>query len=245
MFKKLISSLSFWVFILGLSYSLNAQAFSFSQLFQNMFVHTGSNNSSGLNSESTRNYILAHTNGLNPKVLDLALNAYEKLHKEGYDEKQVLTIVDYTKPSTEARLWVVDLKNLAVPFHELVAHGKNSGADFSTQFSDNPRSLESSIGVYLTGDTYVGHHGYSLRLNGLESGFNDKARAREIVVHAANYVSEAFARIHGRLGRSWGCFAVNPSISGQLISDIKGGTVLFAYYPDERWLNHSAYLQRA
>ena len=175
-------------------------------------------------------------------VLKLGLEAYAKLHAEGYDQQQMLTIVDYSKPSTQPRLWVIDLKSDQVTFHTLVAHGQNSGWNVPTSFSDNPRSLESSIGVYLTGNTYIGKHGESLRLNGLDRGYNDTAAAREIVIHAADYVSEEFAQIHGRLGRSWGCMAVNPQVATPLINQIKDGTVLFAYYPDRSWLEHSAYL---
>jgi hypothetical protein len=182
--------------------------------------------------------ILSDTAGLNPHVLSLALAAYHKLHQAGYDTQQILTIVDYSRPSVERRFWVIDLKNLRVHFQTLVANGKNS----NPYFSDKPSSHTSSIGVYLTSETYMGKHGYSLRLKGLEPGFNDKAQSRDIVVHAANYVSETFARIHGRLGRSWGCFALNPQVSHGIIDDIKGGTVLFAYYPDPQWLNHSTFL---
>jgi hypothetical protein len=187
--------------------------------------------------------ILARAEGLNPNVLRLALNAYGRLYQEGYDKQKMLTIIDYSRPSTERRLWVIDLKNLQVPFYELVAHGKNSGENMSNRFSDNPQSLASSIGVFLTGNTYMGKHGYSLRLQGLEAGFNDKAYAREIVLHAASYVSEAFARAHGRLGRSFGCPAVDATVSTPIINNIKQGTVLFAYYPDKAWLTHSTYLK--
>ncbi len=185
---------------------------------------------------------LSHQGDLDYHVLKLGLDAYAKLHAEGYDQQQMLTIVDYSKPSTEPRLTVIDLKSDQVTFHTLVAHGQNSGWNIPTSFSDSPRSLESSIGVYLTGNTYEGKHGESLRLNGLERGYNDTAAAREIVIHAADYVSDEFARMHGRLGRSWGCMAVNPQVATPLINQIKGGTVLLAYYPDRTWLEHSDYL---
>ena len=208
--------------------SINANAFSFFQ---------SSNEGNTLKAT-----ILSRAQGLNPHVLELALNAYHKLYQQGYDKQQMLTIIDYSKPSTERRLWVIDLKSLEVPFYELVAHGKNSGDNVPDQFSDKPESLASSIGVYLTGNPYMGKHGYSLHLQGLEAGFNDKAYAREIVLHAASYVSESFAKIHGRLGRSWGCPAVSQAVSTPMINNIKQGTVLVAYYPDKNWLNHSAYI---
>lgn len=218
---------------LGLFFTFNAQAFSFSD-FLHIFTPAQSNSQ-----ENIKNTILAHTEGLSPQVLSLALKAYGKLRQAGYDERQMLTIVDYSKPSTERRLWVIDLKSLEVPFQTLVANGK---ANNGSAFSDRPSSHSSSIGVYLTSNTYFGKHGYSLRINGMEPGFNDKARIRDVVMHSANYVSEAFAHIHGRLGRSWGCFALSPVVAPGVINQIKDGTVLFAYYPDPRWLNHSTYL---
>jgi hypothetical protein len=186
--------------------------------------------------------ILGEAQGLNPRVLDLALKAYEKIRQQGYDQQQVLTIVDYSKPSSQPRMWVIDLKNLKVAFQTLVAHGRNSGGDLAQNFSNAPQSYESSLGVYLTANTYVGHKGYSLRLNGLEPGFNSNAERRDIVVHPADYVSEEFAQANGRLGRSEGCLAVNPKVATQLINNIKGGTVVFAYYPDKQWLDHSQFI---
>jgi hypothetical protein len=217
----------------SLFFSLNAQAFSFSD-FLHIFSPSHTNSQ-----ENIKNTILARTEGLSPHVLSLALRAYGKLRQAGYDGREMLTIVDYSKPSVEPRLWVINLKDLQVPVRALVANGKNNG---DNTFSDRPSSHDSSIGVYLTSNTYFGKHGYSLRINGLEKGFNDKARARDIVMHSAFYVSEAFAHIHGRLGRSWGCFALSPAVAPEIINKIKDGTVLFAYYPDPRWLNHSTYL---
>ncbi len=179
---------------------------------------------------------------LDPQVAKLGLIAYSKAHAQGFDPQQVLTIVDYSKPSTETRMWVFDLKTQALLFQNLVAHGKDSGNDVPTSFSDFPSSHKSSLGLFVTEQPYIGHHGYSLRLAGLEKGFNDMAAARDIVVHAANYVSEQFAAVHGQLGRSWGCFAVNPKVATPIINSIKDGTLLFAYYPDHNWLNHSSYL---
>lgn len=180
---------------------------------------------------------------LDPQIIKLGLAAYLKARGEGLDPQQILTIVDYHQPSTNARLFVFDLKHDNLLFKELVAHGKNSGENYSTSFSDSPSSLKSSLGVYLTQNTYVGHHGYSLRLAGLEKGFNDMAAARAIVVHAADYVNQAFARAHGRLGKSWGCFAVDPAVAGSLINTIKNGSLLFAYYPDRNYLSNSAFIQ--
>ncbi len=179
---------------------------------------------------------------LAPKAIKLGLEAYNKAHQEGYDSRQLLTIVDYSKPSTETRFWVFDLKNNSVIYQTLVAHGQNSGDNYTTSFSNDPRSLKSSLGLYVTEQPYEGHNGYSLRLQGLDKGFNDMAKARDIVVHGGAYVSQAFADAHGRLGRSWGCFALNPTIAHSVINTIKDGTLIFAYYPDHKYLAHSDWI---
>ena len=126
-------------------------------------------------------------------------------------------------------------------FHELVAHGKGSGDDRASRFSNREGSLQSSLGLFRTAETYHGRHGYSLRLDGLEPGVNDRARERAVVIHGADYATQAFAARHGRLGRSWGCPAVDPRIHRALIDTIRGGTAVFAYYPHSSWLAESPY----
>lgn len=184
----------------------------------------------------------AEAETLDPKIVKMGLEAYLKAKSQGFAREQILTIVDYNQPSTQPRLYVFDLKTNNLLFKELVAHGKNSGGNHPNSFSNAPSSLKSSLGVFVTSKAYVGQHGISLRINGLEKGINDMAASRAIVVHAANYVSHAFARAHGRLGKSWGCFAVDPNIASSLIKTIKGGSVIFAYYPDQHYLAHSNYL---
>ena len=130
-------------------------------------------------------------------------------------------------------------------FHRLVAHGRGSGDNVPTRFSNRDGSLESSLGLFMTQETYVGHNGYSLRLQGLEPGINDHARERTIVMHGAWYVTPEFARAHGRLGRSWGCPALNPEIAHTVIDRIRNGSLLFVYAPDAAWLTHSTYLTAA
>lgn len=179
---------------------------------------------------------------LNPEALRLGLKAYLKARAEGFAQQSVLTIVDYTKASTQPRLYVFDLKNNNLLFRELVTHGKNSGDNYAISFSNQASSLKSSIGLFLTKNAYFGHHGYSLKLAGLEKGFNDMAAARAIVVHAGSYASATFARFHGRLGKSFGCFAVRPEISSTLIDTIKNGSLIFAYYPDRNYLSHSSFV---
>ena len=184
------------------------------------------------------------THNLNPHVLALALKAYTcaKAKNMTASVRPVLTIIDYSLPSTEKRLWVFDLLQEKVLFNALVAHGKDTGEDMATQFSDKMGSEESSLGLFLTESTYAGKHAYEMKIAGLERGFNDRAEARHIVMHAGWYVSENFIRLHNMLGRSWGCPAVSPDVVVPIINTIKNGTLLFAYYPDSTWLQQSEYL---
>jgi hypothetical protein len=180
---------------------------------------------------------------VNPEALRMALEALDNAEAAGTAVRtDVLALIDYSRPSTEPRLWVFDLENNLLLFEELVAHGKNSGGDTPVRFSNRPGSLMSSLGVFVTANTYYGKHGYSLRLKGLEEGVNDNSMERAIVMHAASYVDPEVARRLGRLGRSWGCPAVRPEVSRQLIDAVKDGALLFAYYPDDRWLSTSRFL---
>ncbi len=153
-----------------------------------------------------------------------------------------LTVIDYSKPSSERRLWVFDLKARELVYEELVAHGQGSGANLATAFSNEPETHQTSLGLFVTRDTYIGKNGYSLRLDGLDRGVNDRARERAIVMHGAPYVSESFVKANGRLGRSWGCPAVSAEVARELIDRVKGGGLVFAYYPDATWLKTSKYL---
>ena len=155
---------------------------------------------------------------------------------------RLITIIDFRLSSNKKRLWVIDLKENKVIFNTLVAHGRNSGEEFANDFSNRPSSYQSSIGFYLTGDTYQGKHGLSLYLDGLEDGFNDKARERAIVMHGADYVSQDFIAKNGRLGRSLGCPSVPVRLHRELIDTIKGKTCLFIYYPDREYETSSPLL---
>lgn len=183
------------------------------------------------------------TQNLNPQVLQLAVTAYNCALKFGYQVPPMITIIDYTLPSNQKRLWVVSLdNNKQVRFNTLVAHGKGSGDSIPNLFSNTPESHQSSVGLFLTGDIYQGKHGSSLRLKGLEMGFNDKALARATVIHGAYYVSAAIARKFGKIGRSWGCPAVPQTEISTIISLIKGGTLVFAYSNQPKWLKESKFL---
>jgi hypothetical protein len=175
--------------------------------------------------------------------LDLALRAYECASARGEFSQPVLTLIDYSRPSTAPRLWVLDLAHGTVRFHTLVAHGRGSGLARAVAFSNVPESKQSSLGLFRTDETYEGQHGYSLRLVGLEAGVNDLAYSRNIVIHGADYATRKFARRHGRLGRSWGCPALDPTVHRSVIDTIRGGSALFAYYPDSRWIETSRYLR--
>jgi hypothetical protein len=182
-------------------------------------------------------------NAPRPEVLDLALRAYECGHETGAIDGPLLTLIDYSLPSTTRRLWVIDVPRRRVLFHELVAHGENSGGNFATAFSNREGSRQSSLGLFRTEDTYVGGHGVSLRLEGLEPGVNDRAMQRKIVMHGADYVDKDVVQSLGRLGRSWGCPALPQPVSRRVIERIKGGSAVFAYYPDRRWLEQSRFLR--
>jgi hypothetical protein len=181
--------------------------------------------------------------GIPAEPLAHALQAFRCGCARGEFTTPTLTLVDYSLPSTRRRLWVLDLATGAVRFHTLVAHGRGSGLLHARSFSNVPGSKQSSLGLFRTGDTYLGQHGYSLRLAGLEPGVNDLAYQRAIVVHGAEYATPGFASSHGRLGRSWGCPALDPSVTRELIHAIVGGTALFAYYPDPGWLGDSRFLR--
>jgi len=176
-------------------------------------------------------------------VFAMALDAASCAVRTGaVSAPETLTVIDYSKPSSERRLWVFDLKAKELVYEELVAHGQGSGANMATQFSNEDESHQTSLGLFVTRDTYVGKNGYSLRLDGLDRGVNDRARDRAIVMHGAPYVSEQFVKANGRLGRSWGCPAISAVVAKQMIDRVKGGGLVFAYYPDARLLKTSKYL---
>jgi len=194
--------------------------------------------------EKETRLINAQASNLDANVLKLSLVAYIHARKKGLDNRQLLTIIDYSKPSTERRLWVLDLRRAKVLFNTWVTHGKNSGNLNATSFSNQPGSLKSSIGVFLTTrEPYIGENGYSLRVEGLEHGINDNAFRRDIVFHGAWYAAgNVMIRKYGLLGRSWGCPAVSEDTARPLINTIKDNTLVVAYYPDRIWLTHSSFL---
>lgn len=158
------------------------------------------------------------------------------------EPKRMIGIIDYSRPSTETRLWIYDRLRNELLRSEIVAHGKNSGEDLATTFSNTPGSLMSSLGLFETGEVYSGEHGVSLRLHGLEPSINDLAYDRAIVLHGAPYVSKRFIDKYNRLGRSWGCPAVRQEVVAEVIEELRDDALLFSYFPDRSWLRHSKVL---
>ncbi len=180
---------------------------------------------------------------LDQSVLELALRATSCAERRGLlTDPSTLTVIDYSRPSTETRLFVLDLARGTILQQELVAHGRNSGENLATQFSNQVGSYQSSLGLFVTLERYVGRHGRSLRLEGLEAGVNDRAFERAIVMHGASYVTKDYVALQGRIGRSWGCPAVRREAVDALIDRIHGGSAVFAYYPDPAWLASSSFL---
>jgi hypothetical protein len=184
------------------------------------------------------------SHNLSYEVFRLGLLGYYSLLYEGaLNGKELFTIIDFEKPSTEKRFYTIDLKNKRLKYHTYVAHGRNTGQNIAVDFSNIPHSNKSSLGFSVTGETYVGSKGYSLRLDGKEKSYNDKIRSRAVVIHAAEYATEGWIKRYGRLGRSQGCPALPPDISREVIDSIKDRTMIFTYYPDETYLRASPYLQ--
>lgn len=188
------------------------------------------------------NHLSEKAPSLNKKVLRLALTAYQKAKSSGIAKKPILTVIDYSLPSNKQRMWVFDVKKDKLLYNTYVAHGKNSGVNTPHHFSNKNSSKESSLGTFVTRDTYMGSKGYSLNLLGLEKGVNNNAYRRRVVIHGAWYVEPSFIKKTGRAGRSWGCPAVAKTLAKPLINAIKNGSVVFAYYPDKYFLTHSGFI---
>ena len=186
--------------------------------------------------------LLSDAPKLDKEVLQSALKATQCAVASGIEAPERLAVIDFSLPSDQKRLWVFDLDTRSLLLKELVAHGKNSGNRVSQNFSNKLGSHQSSIGLFQANETYRGKHGYSLRLDGLEPGINDRARDRAIVIHGADYVDPRWIEAHGRIGRSHGCPAVSRKIIRQVVDNLKEGQLLFTYYPDNNWLQSSSYL---
>jgi hypothetical protein len=181
--------------------------------------------------------------GLDQYVLKLALTAYHNAKKVGHGTKDILTVVDYSLASAEPRMWVIDMNSYRVLYHTHVSHGIGSGDDYARRFSNRPGSGMSSLGLMETGNIYSGKYGASLNLYGLDGKFNSNAYSRRIVIHSAHYVDEKMARRWGRIGRSLGCLALSKRVASEIMQTLKGGSLIFCYYPDKQWLRESNLLK--
>jgi hypothetical protein len=178
------------------------------------------------------------------KVFRYGMIGYLTLQQQGkLSNKQLLSIIDFTKSSKKKRFYTIDLQDQQVKYYTYVSHGKNTGEDMAKSFSNRIHSNQSSLGFYITGETYIGSKGYSLKLDGMEEGWNDNMRTRAVVMHEAAYVSESWIEKYGRLGRSQGCPALPQEISKDVIDLIKDRTPIFAYYADPAYLKKSSYLE--
>ena len=181
--------------------------------------------------------------GLSKEAFDYAWKGYRYLSDNNKIARSTyLTICDFSQSSRQKRLYIIDVEKSELVMHTWVAHGKNSGAEYAGRFSNTPESLQSSLGFYVTSATYIGKHGLSLRMNGVDPGFNDKALERTIVIHGAAYVDAARAKAGMYMGRSWGCPAVPENESKKIITTIKNGTCLFIYHPSRNYLLNSKIL---
>ncbi len=180
---------------------------------------------------------------IDPGILALALEARQCALRQGsgHPDDRHLAVIDYTLPSSRKRLWLFDLQQARLVHHEYVTHGQGSGELLARRFSNVEGSLQTSLGLYRTAETYFGANGYSLRLDGLDRGFNDAARSRAIVIHGAWYADPALIARQGRLGRSQGCPALRHEVAGQIIDTLKEGQWVFAYADHAPWLEDSSH----
>ena len=186
-------------------------------------------------------YKVLSCNVLKPEyeVFTKALTGFFNLKAGNKIKNNLLTIIDFSLSSNMERMWIVDMTKMKVAHYSLVAHGKNSGDEFASSFSNKPSSYQSSLGFYLTDEIYYGKHGMSLYLDGVEPDVNDKARERAIVIHGANYVSRDFIRNYGRLGRSFGCPSIPMENHEEIISLLSGRSCIYIHYPDEKYFDNS------
>lgn len=188
-------------------------------------------------------YLSLSEPALKPEAFGIGLAGFQSLLSRGLAlNDSLLTIIDFSMPSSTDRFFVIDLNNNRILYKTLVAHGKNSGDLYATRFSDRMQSHETALGFFVTGKSYQGGQGYSLLLQGVDIGYNDHSQERGIVIHAADYVTHDYVTRYGRLGRSFGCPALPPEISRSIINLIKDGSVIFSYYPDRAYLDHSVIL---
>jgi hypothetical protein len=213
--------------------------------------HAAVNLTDSANKESTINSKALYENmnlnsmGLSQEAFDLAVKGYRYLQSLGKLDNNILSIVDFSLSSIRKRLFVIDMENATLLYNTYVAHGRNSGKEYATQFSNRPESFKSSLGFYITKGTYSGAHGFSLQLEGEEKGINDNAFSRAIVMHSADYVNKNLIKRQGYMGRSLGCPALPKAVYKPIIETIKNGSCLFMYSPHSNYVSKSQLLQLA
>lgn len=183
-----------------------------------------------------------HVQGLTSDVLSLSMKGYEKMQDSLGTCYRYLMIADFSKPSNEKRFYMIDLKDTVLVLYDYVAHGKNSGMLYANEFSNTPHSCQSSLGFYKVSETYYGQHGLSIRLDGLDNGFNHRARERAIVMHTADYAHPEFIKQNGRMGRSFGCPVLPQESFNKISGSVSQNSLLFIYYPDANYLNKCIWL---
>lgn len=201
----------------------------------------------GFKAKTTKYSIYQELKGKDKPAFDIFEKAYLgyidlKLSGKIFSKKDILTVIDFRLHSTKKRFWLIDLKTKTILHHTYVAHGENSGKEYAFDFSNQVSSHKSSLGFYITQETYIGKNGLSLKLQGVESGFNTNARDRYVVLHGSDYATEEYIKKHGILGNSEGCPAVPMGEHKKIIELAKGGTVLFIYFPDSNYLEKSSYM---
>jgi len=216
----------------------------FLSILLTVFVHntSGSGNMDESTSESKLIYDQLNYTSLSYEAFDMAYRGWFELKDSLQLKENIISVVDYSQPSTQKRFYLVDLVARKVIYHNYVAHGKNTGELMAKKFSNKPKSLQSSLGFFRTAETYYGKHGLSLKLDGLEGGINHLARERHIVIHAAYYAEESFIKKYGRLGRSFGCPALPSAMYKEVIEQIRDGVLLFIYYPEPGYIENSSVL---
>jgi hypothetical protein len=222
------------LFLMVISFSTSNLFFSEAETEKKMEVAKVIKTTSESNEEVVYNSLNSNHFAL-PKLESFseALKGFYLLKEKGLVRRNILTLIDFSMSSNSKRLWVIDLTTNTILYNSLVAHGRNTGNEFATSFSNSAQSFKSSLGFYATGEIYSGKHGKSLRLDGLEKGINNNARDRAVVIHGAEYVSSSFIQNNKRLGRSLGCPALPMNISSEIIQTIKDKSCLFIYYPSD------------
>jgi hypothetical protein len=205
-------------------------------------------NSNPLLSEARNEYhsITGPVNLPDFEIFYKAYVGYKELGNRGKIRNNILSIIDFSRHSSKKRFWIIDMDSKKLLYYTYAAHGRNSGNGMgvASKFSNTPHSLQSSLGFYLTGETYYGKHGLSLNLDGQEKGINDRARQRRVVIHGADYATAEFAKRYGRLGRSYGCPAVPKHLHKPIINTIKDKSVLFIHHPDLHYQKSSEYMKK-